>query len=420
MALVPPNFTNEFHVLFSFGKIMNTKLLLGFSVALNVLGACFLLTVHRSPGSGPTPLPAAAAPSAADTIAVPARDRAIKTASPAPVSWVQALRDAHVSEKIIADVAAANFEDRWHALALEAQKKFDRGEISQADLTGFDLNHDDEKEKEMRAALGDAGYRAWDQASELADLSRAGLQLSSDDSDKLYDLRKDLDRKRLAMDKARHDGKLTDEQAASQSEALYAQYNQDLLKLLGDDRFAQIQNGGDTGMSELKRNLAAVDANDSQVSNMQTAQQSWNSERNQLDIKLQKGEVTAEDYQQQMKTLDAQRDEQFQKALGTNGFAQFQREQSDQYQTLKRLGPDLGFNSDDVNELYSMVQDYQNEVRDYRDRAQQMQSQGQTVDWAAVDKVLANYSQQTQDALRQELGDKFDKLKRSNVLPFER
>lgn len=344
----------------------------------------------------------------------------MKIAKPAANSWVQALRDAQISEKVIADVAAANFEERWHALALENQKKFDRGEIDQAALSAFDLEHDEAMEKQMRAALGDEGFRHWDQAKELADLDRAGVQLSADESDRLYDLRKNLDRKRLELDQARQQGKLSDEEASSQSAALYTQYNQDLLTFLGDDRYAQIQNGGDTGTSQLKQNLAGIDASDPQVSGMEAAEQTWNSQRNQLDLQLQKGDVTAEDYQKQMAALDAQRDQEYQSVLGTNGFAAFQRNQNEQYQTLKRIGPGVGFSEDDVNSLYAMLQDYQNEVSGYRDRAQQLQNQGQTVDWPAVDKVLANYEQQTESALRDQLGDKFDKLKRSNVMPFER
>src|SRR6185312_7713912 len=255
---------------------------------------------------------------------------------------------------------------------------------------------------------------------ELADLDRSGVQLSGDESGKLYDLRKNLSRKQLELDKARLQGKLSDEDAASQSSALYTQYNQDLLKFLGDDRYAQMQYGGNTGASELKQNLDGISADDSQISGMASAQQQWNSQRNQLDIQLQKGEVTAEDYQKQLATLDAQRDQEYQKVLGTNGFAELQRNQNEQYQALKRIGPGVGFTSDDVNNLYAMLQDYQAEVRDYRDRAQQLQDQGQTVDWTAVDKVLANYAQQTESALRDQLGDKFDKLKRSNIMPFER
>ena len=400
---------------------MNSKLLLGFSVTLNFVAVVIFLSGHRSQKTdAPAPIPAAAVETPAFAKVSASPESLPKPFNASKVGWVQALRDAHISERVIADVASANFEDRWHGSALENQKKFDRGEIDSAALTAFDLEHDEEKEKEMRAALGDEGFHHWDQARELADLDRAGVQLTADENDKLYDLRKDLDHKRLALDKARHEGKLTDEQAASQSEALYAQYNQDLLKALGDDRYAQVQNGGDTGVSDLKRNLRDITTDDSQISGMETAQQAWNSQRNTLDIKLQKGDLTAEDYQQQLNALNAQRDQDFQKALGTNGFAQFQRDQSEQYQVLKRLGPTLGFSADDVNNLYGMMQDYQNAVSDYRNRAEQLQKQGQTVDWSSVDKVLANYSQQTETALREQLGDKFDKLKRSNAMPFER
>ena len=399
---------------------MNSKLLLGFSVALNVVTVFALISAHRSQNAHPAASTAPAAVATSTSADFPPLQRPPKPSNTSTVGWVQALRDAHLTEKVIADVASANFEDRWHGSALENQRKFDRGEIDQQTLTGFDLEHDEEKEKEMRAALGDEGFRHWDQARELADLDRAGVQLSAGENDQLYDLRKDLDAKRLALDKARHDGTLTDEQAASQSEALFAQYNQALLKFLGDARYAQMQNGGDTGISSLKQNLRDITTDDSQLSGMETAQQTWNSQRNNLDIKLQKGDITAEDYQQQMDALNAQRDQQYQQVLGTNGFAQFQRDQNEQYQTLKRVGAGLGFNSDDINSLYGTIQDYQNAVSDYRDRAQQLQSKGQTIDWSGVDKVLANYSQQTENALREQLGDKFDKLKRSNTLPFER
>lgn len=401
--------------------VMNSKILLGISATLNLVAFGFLISLGNSHKASPGSTMASGATVTPAPRAVSAPTEQPPKISKSPVTtWVQALRDAQISEKVIANVAAADFEDRWHVLALENQKKFDRGEIDQATLSGFDLQHDGEREKQMRAALGDEGFRRWDQARELADLERSGVQLSTDESGKLYEMRKNLVRKQLELDKARVQGKLTDEDAASQSGALYTQYNQDLLKFLGDDRYAQMQNGGDTGASELKQNLNGINADDSQVSGMKTAQETWNSQRNQLDLQLQKGDVTAEDYQKQLASLDAQRDQEYQKILGTNGFAEFQRNQSEQYQMLKRLGSGVGFTSDDVNNLYAMLQNYQTEVSDYRGRAQQLQEQGQTVNWPAVDKVLANYAQQTESALRDQLGDKFDKLKRSNVLPFER
>jgi hypothetical protein len=398
---------------------MKFKLLLVLSLTLNVVTVWFLIDRHSSQSASvdsPTPVAASEASREVGSVARPGQ--ATKVAS--TVGWTQALRDAGVSEKVIADVVAANFEDRWHRLAEENQRKFDRGEIDHAALMAFDLEHDGEQEKELRAALGDEGYRHWDQTKVLADFGRTGVQLSAGESDKLYEMRKDLDRKRLELDKARQQGKLTDEEAASQSAAMYAQYNQQLLKVLGDDRYAQTQSGGDTGIAGLKRNLHDIKADDSEVAGLETAQQTWNSQRSELDLKLQKGDITAEDYEKQMKALEAQRDQQYQQVLGADGFAALQRNQNEQYQTLKRIGPDIGFTDDDINNLYASIETYQNGVRDYRDRAQQLQDQGQTVDWPGVEKVLQDFSQQTENALRDKLGDKFDKLKRSNVMPFER
>jgi hypothetical protein len=400
---------------------MKLKLLLALSITLNIVAVAFLIDLSPSAKlpKGSLPPSAAVETSSPSGISTQAEQPAKITRLPA-TTWVQALRDGGISEKIIADVAAANFEDRWHRLADANQKKFDRGEIDQATLTRFDFQHDSEQEKELRAELGEEGYHLWDQTRVLADFDRAGVQLSADESEQLYALRKELDRNRLDLDLARHDGKVKDAEAATQNEGLYAQYNQQLLKVLGRDRFAQTQNSGDTGVGELKRNLQGVNADDSQFAGMQTALQNWNAQRSELDVKLQEGSVTADDYQKELNTLEAERNQEYEKLLGTNGFAAFQRNQNEQYQTLQRIGPDAGFSDDDINNLYASIEEYQTSVNDYRDRAQKLQDQGQTVDWTAVQKALSDFSHQTENALRDQLGDKFDKLKRSNVLPFDR
>lgn len=399
---------------------MKLKLFLALSVTLNIVALSFLIALNASLKSSSTsPLSAAPAASSPSDISVRPEQPA-KAASSSAVGWVQALRDGGISDKIIADVAAANFEDRWHKLGEENQKKFDRGEIDQAALTRFDFEHDAEQEKELRAELGEEGYHRWDQTRALAGFDQAGVQLSADESEQLYALRKELDHHRLDLDLARHDGKVKEADAAAQSEAMCAQYNQQLLKVLGRDRYAQIQSGADTGVGELKRNLQGISTDDSQLAGLQTALQNWNTQRSELDVKLQEGSVTADDYQKQLNALEAQRDQEYQNVLGTNGFTAFQRNQDEHYQTLQRIGPDIGFSDDDINSLYASIQEYQGSVNDYRQRAQQLQDQGQTVDWTAVQKALSDFSQQTESALRSQLGDKFDKLKRSNVLPFDR
>ena len=403
---------------------MKLKCLLGFSIVLNVAFAVLLLLGGRtSPVYSSVPS-AHASNSGSDSNpdSIRAVERVVKpfAAQTQPVDWVLALRNAGLSEKVIADVAAADFEDRWQKRALDNQKKVERGEIDENDLAGLDLEHDTEQEKDLRAVLGDEGFRRWDQARMLADFDRAGVEMTATESNEAYDIRKKLDRKRLELDKVRQQGNVTDEEVGEQRATMYAEYNKALLKLLGDDRYALTQNGGDSGLSELRSNLRLMNPDGGQLAAMETAQQAWNSKRGKLDIQLQTGQVAAEEYEKQMKTLDAERDQEYQKVLGAESYAEFQKTQDPRYQTLKRAGPGWGFTDNDINNLFSSIQDYEENVRDYRERAQAVETQGQAVDWSVVEKALKEYSQQTEMALRANLGDKFDKLKRSNVMPFER
>src|SRR5262249_27801014 len=161
-----------------------------------------------------------------------------------------------------------------------------------------------------------------------------------------------------------------------------------LLKLLGDDHYMLVQGGGDNGMAGLRRSLQAMNANDTQAAGMTTAEQAWYAQRAKLELQMQKGQVTGEEYEQQMAALNAGRDQQYQQVLGADGFAAFQKAQDQRYQAIKHLGPTLGFSDNDINGLYATIQNYENDVRDYRDRAQAVEAQGQPVDWPAIEKSL--------------------------------
>jgi hypothetical protein len=404
---------------------MKLKCFLGLSICLNIaLAVLFLLGVRTSPISSLS-LPSTHASNAgsdSNPDSIPQVERATKpfAAQTQSVNWVQALRNAGLSEKVIANVAAADFEERWQKRAQDNQRKVERGEIDENAVARFDLEHDAQQEKDLRAVLGDEGFRRWDQTRVLADFDRDGVEMTATESNEAYDIRKKLDRKRLELDKVRQQGNATDEELGQQSATMYAEYNKELLKLLGDDRYALAQNGGDTGLSELRRNLLILNSDGAQAGGMETAQQAWNGKRGKLDIQLQTEQVTAEEYEKRMKSLDAERDQEYQKVLGAEGFAEFQKTQDPRYQTLKSAGSGWGFTDNDINNLFASIQDYEENVRDYRERAQAIETQGQAVDWSAVEKALKEYSQQTEMALRANLGDKFDKLKRSNVMPFER
>ncbi len=130
--------------------------------------------------------------------------------------------------------------------------------------------------------------------------------------------------------------------SAIDSDQAYAEFNQQLKTLLGDERYAKSQ-GVDDGAAaaNLKQDLAKVNPSDSQFQDLLKAQQQLNDRRSAVDKQFQDDPSSA-DYTAQLKALDDQRDQEYQRVLGTNVFATFQKQQDLDYSKMKSLRSDLG------------------------------------------------------------------------------
>jgi hypothetical protein len=70
------------------------------------------------------------------------------------------LRAAGVPNKVIARVVLGDLEERWQKRLDECQEKFDSGEVDADAFEALSQTHDQEREEELRAALGDEGYKS--------------------------------------------------------------------------------------------------------------------------------------------------------------------------------------------------------------------------------------------------------------------
>src|SRR5204863_6228587 len=84
-------------------------------------------------------------------------------------NWIDNLRAAGVSEKVLAGLVNSDFENRWRIKLREVEKQFQDGEIDSDAVVRANQDHDIELEKEMRAALGEEGFRRWDKEKWLAE-----------------------------------------------------------------------------------------------------------------------------------------------------------------------------------------------------------------------------------------------------------
>jgi hypothetical protein len=83
---------------------------------------------------------------------------------------------------------------------------------------------------------------------------------------------------------------------------------------------------------------------------------------------------------------------------------------------MKQYSTAWQLNDTDIDYLYNTIQEYQKNAQTYQQQAQAMQQQGQNVDWNAVQQNVQQSAEQTEQALRNYLGDdRFNKLEQNNV-----
>lgn len=327
-------------------------------------------------------------------------------------SWLGEIRSAGVPNKVMAQLVAADFENRWEDQQRELQRKYENGDVDADALTTADAQHDAKLDDEMRFALGEDGFRQWDKEKTLRDFNLAAANLSKTESDALYNLRKDLFRQRQDLQDASRKGEIDEADLTAKLSTLQTQYEQQAKTLLGDARYTALTAAPDPNIANLKREVKDLNVDDGQMTALLAAQQQWNQQRGQLND-------DKPGYEDQLQATDAARDAAFQKILGTDAFAQMQKQQDPEYQTLTHYANAWQLNDSDINYVYSEMASYNSQVENYRDTADALEAQGRDVDWDGVQKNIQSFSQQTAQMLDSYLGaDRFAKLKQNDVFNF--
>jgi len=327
-------------------------------------------------------------------------------------SWLIQLRAAGVPNKVLAGLVMADFEDRWDQQQRELQRKFDNGDVDPDVLAAADADHASALDAEMRQALGEQGFRDWDRERTLRDFDFSGVNLSTSERDGLYQLRKDLSTKRKEFEDASRRGEIDEAELNAKLAAAQADYQQQMKTLLGDARYTALTTTPDPGIGDLKRQVRGLNVGDDQMTALMQAQQQWSHQRSQIND-------DAPGYETQMQALDKARDDAFQKILGPDGYAAYQKQQDASYLTLKHYANAWQLAPGDIDYLYGAIHNYNQNVQDYRDRARAMEAQGQVVDWDSVQKNIDSFSQQTEQTLSFYLGaDRFSKIKQNDVFSF--
>jgi hypothetical protein len=411
---------------------MKTDRWLALSLILNgMLGAVVVsLMVYRAPSKVPPPAGSSAAPihTANPRAAAAEDDRVASTpvvvGGTAPNAaewprWLDQLKRAGVSQKVIAGLVVSDFEARWERRVRDLQERSEKGELDADALGREHAKHDEELENELRVALDEDGFRAWDRENTLRDLPLDRLGLEPAARDTLYALRKNLLLERRQLEEAHRAGTLDDQDLEQRSSKLQTEYQRKLQEVLGDEGYSALNSPGDGATVELKREFKGVPLVDAQFDALLDVRHATDALRSDLERQSEANPSRTAEFEARSEALEAFRNQEYQRVLGPEAFAQFQRDNDQRYQTMKRYASTWNLSSGEIENVYGTLQSYEKAVRDYRQQALQAERQGQHVDWTEVGKTIDQISQQGEQALRASLGDdRFARMKRSSVLFF--
>jgi hypothetical protein len=226
-----------------------------------------------------------------------------------------------------------------------------------------------------------------------------------------------VQQRELELRKARLKGEMDEADAGDAIGTAISEFKEQMKTLLGDDRYAKSQqiDDGTAAAASLRQDFAKANPSDSQFLDLLKTQQQWNERRMELDRQFQDG-PSSPAYAEQIKALDAARDQEYRRVLGADVFDAFQKEQDLGYIRMKKYANLWSLDGDKIDSVYGTLKYYQKSVEDYQSRARALEAQGQSVDWDGVEKNLKQFAAQTQQSLQTYLGqDSFNKLQRNGI-----
>ncbi len=334
--------------------------------------------------------------------------------------WIESLRASGAPDHVIVQVVLADFNERWRRRFDELQNKIERGEAPESALASLGRDRDFAQEQELRRALGEERFKRWDRANTLQSLNLGQIALTGAEADAIYGLQKNLQQQFRDLEEAKDVGEMDQTELVAWQKKIQTEFDQRLKTLLGDERLAAMQGSNEAGDGELRRSLRNVNANDAQFDALLKAQREWMARRDELERQPRSDAAGIASYDDQLKALDAARDQEFQRVLGPGGYDAFQKEQDPNYNKMKLYANVWGLNADSIDYVYRSLKYYEKSSADYQQQTRAREQKGEVVDWNVVNQNLRQFSKQAEDALRNYLGqDRYNKLKQNAVLPFQ-
>ncbi|HWB97382.1 MAG TPA: hypothetical protein VG672_11780 [Bryobacteraceae bacterium] len=159
------------------------------------------------------------------------------------------------SRQALARVLLDNFNRRWDQQFAGLQTTYGPTPVPRREYVLLARRRDAARRRELRAALGEAGYEAWRQGQTLAELNYARppgdlLSMSAEEANQACRLQQAFDQQSQDLQMAMEDGVADSADANSLRARAQQALDQQLEQLLGQERFNALRGNLDAAANE--------------------------------------------------------------------------------------------------------------------------------------------------------------------------
>jgi len=345
-----------------------------------------------------------------------------KSAGPAltPATLAQ-LEQMGIARDTLVSVLLEDLNRRSARRLLELQKKYAPRLVPDRALREFSRESDAEQMRELKAALGEEGYLAWDKEQTLRALNRARvpgdeLRMTAGEAEQAYRLQKEFDEKNRELQMVMEDG-VADraDVGALQAQAQQA-LDRALEKLLGPARFGELRGNVDPA-TEVYRTFGDLNPTPDQAKAVVQAGGDYRAREAALAKRMNESPGDAANVTAELKAMNDAREESLRQIFGSEAYDKMKRQNDPTYQTLQQYAGAWELKDQEIQPVYDALHAFQDQADLLRTTAEMNEAAGQRVNWREINSAIAQARQQTEAGLQALIGDeRLRRLKQNGVL----
>jgi hypothetical protein len=315
------------------------------SIGVNIIlvGILAVLLCREEPAApfsvAPPARPVSVRPETLRTVAV-TREVQPKSAGPnlSPAAITQ-LEQLGISHDTLVSVLLEDLKRRSAQRVLELQKAYAPRLVPDREMRELVREDDAEQIRELKTALGDDGYLAWDKQETLHMLNRArppgdDLPMSTDEAKQAYRLQKDFDQNNRKLQMALEDGGADRADVNAQQVLAQQALDRELEKLLGKPRFDELRGIVDP-ITEAYRTFGDLNPTPDQAKEVVQVEGDYRDREAALAKRLNQNPGDAADVTAKLTAVNDAREEILRQIFGPEAYDNLKRQTDPTDQTLQ-------------------------------------------------------------------------------------